>query len=52
MNSRRARIGVTISVGAVSAEPHSVKRVASAAGEGAVCVRLIHEHLDTYAHVT
>ena len=25
----------------------SVKRVASAAGEGAVCVRLIHEYLDT-----
>jgi thioredoxin reductase (NADPH) len=24
----------------------SVKRVASAAGEGAVCVRLIHDYLD------
>jgi thioredoxin reductase (NADPH) len=28
----------------------SVKRVASAAGEGAVCVRLVHEYLDTHAH--
>jgi thioredoxin reductase (NADPH) len=27
----------------------SVKRVASAAGEGAVCVRLIHEYLDAHA---
>lgn len=27
----------------------SVKRVASAAGEGAVCVRLVHEYLDAYA---
>jgi thioredoxin reductase (NADPH) len=27
----------------------SVKRVASAAGEGAVCVRLIHEYLDKHA---
>jgi thioredoxin reductase (NADPH) len=27
----------------------SVKRVASAVGEGAVCVRLIHEHLDRVA---
>ena len=24
----------------------SIKRVASAAGEGAVCVRLIHDYLD------
>ncbi len=30
----------------------SVKRVASAAGEGAVCVRLIHEYLDTHERET
>jgi thioredoxin reductase (NADPH) len=30
----------------------SVKRVASAAGEGSVCVRLVHEYLDTYTHET
>ena len=30
----------------------SVKRVASAAGEGAVCVRLIHEYLDRHAGKT
>ena len=30
----------------------SVKRVASAAGEGAICVRLIHEYLDAHAMET
>lgn len=27
----------------------SIKRVASAAGDGAVCVRLIHEYLDEHS---
>jgi thioredoxin reductase (NADPH) len=29
----------------------SIKRVASAAGEGAVCVRVIHDYLDEQRHL-